>query len=532
VSRTKITIIGAGLAGSEAAHQLASQAAINDIDISIDLYEMRPTVKTPAHHSDKFAELVCSNSLGSELLTTARGLLIAEMELLDSLIIRSAKQSKVPAGQALAVDRELFSEIITNELTKFKNINIIREEITSLNGLLRCARNDDANHNNANTSLRGVRQQGEAIHNSDYIVIATGPLTSEALAANISQVLAEGIASSPSAPRNDGNAFLHFFDAASPILSADTINMDIAFKASRYGKGEDDYINCPFYEQEDFDRFYEALVTAEQAPQKDFEQKAKFFESCLPIEEIARRGKKTLCFGPLKPVGLRDPRNPDRRPVAVVQLRQDNGAASLYNIVGFQTNLKWGEQKRVFAMIPGLENAEIVRYGVMHQNIYIHSPSLLTPSLNLKSNPQIYFAGQITGVEGYTESAATGIVVARDIIAKLKQRQGDCFAPTGLAMTVTQGDCHATSQLAMTASFKLPAETMLGALINYVSSEEIAASKQDFQPMNSNWGLINHGLDPKLARNKKLRNETLVARSLSQLNRYAKIKYASHAVAN
>ncbi len=337
---------------------------------------MRPVVKTPAHHTSNFAELVCSNSLGSELLTTARGLLIAEMEMLDSLIINCAKASKVPAGQALAVDRELFAELITKKISKLSNVNIIREELTK-------------------------------IPEDGIVIIATGPLTSEALAKQIAQLL------------NIKQDFLKFFDAASPIISAETINMDIAFKASRYDKGEDDYINCPFYEEEAFEAFYQALVSAEQAPQKDFEKKAKFFESCLPIEEIARRGKKTLCFGPLKPVGLRDPRCPDRRPIAVVQLRQDNGAASLYNIVGFQTNLKWGEQKRVFSMIPGLENAEIVRYGVMHQNIYIHSPSLLTQSLNLKNNPRIYFAGQITGVEGYTESAATGIVVARDIIAKL-----------------------------------------------------------------------------------------------------------------
>ncbi len=444
--QTRITIIGAGLAGSEAAHQLSTLATENKLNISIDLYEMRPVVKTPAHHTSNFAELVCSNSLGSELLTTARGLLIAEMEMLDSLIINCAKASKVPAGQALAVDRELFAELITKKISKLPNVNIIREELTK-------------------------------IPEDGIVIIATGPLTSETLAKQIAQLL------------NNEQDFLKFFDAASPIISAETINMDIAFKASRYDKGEDDYINCPFYEEEDFEAFYQALVSAEQAPQKDFEKKAKFFESCLPIEEIARRGKKTLCFGPLKPVGLRDPRDVDKRPIAVVQLRQDNGAASLYNIVGFQTNLKWGEQKRVFSMIPGLENSEIVRYGVMHQNIYIHSPSCLNHSLALKNNPRIYFAGQITGVEGYTESAATGIVVARDIIAKLLSQE----------------------------AFELPKETMLGALINYVSSEEIAASGQDFQPMNSNWGLINFDLDPKLARNKKLRNETLVARSLASL---------------
>ncbi len=474
--QNKVTIIGAGLAGSEAAHQLSTLATENKLDISIDLYEMRPVVKTPAHHTSNFAELVCSNSLGSELLTTARGLLIAEMEILNSLIISCAKASKVPAGQALAVDRELFAELITEKINKLSNVNIIREELSK------------------------IPEEG-------IVIIATGPLTSESLAENIQGILrvacsehkrtaqdSENVTDvtfsrcKPQAQKH--NSFLHFFDAASPIISAETINMDIAFKASRYDKGEDDYINCPFYSEEDFENFYQALISAQQAPQKDFEKKAKFFESCLPIEEIARRGKKTLCFGPLKPVGLRDPRSPERRPIAVVQLRQDNGAASLYNIVGFQTNLKWGEQKRVFSLIPGLENAEIVRYGVMHQNIYIHSPSCLNHSLALKNNPRIYFAGQITGVEGYTESAATGIVVARDIITKLKKE----------------------------GTFELPKETMLGALINYVSSEEIATSKQDFQPMNSNWGLINFGLDPKLARNKKLRNETLVERSLSKIN--------------
>ncbi len=450
--QTRIIIIGAGLAGSEAAHQLATQAAKNNIDINIDLYEMRPVVKTPAHHTSNFAELVCSNSLGSELLSTARGLLIAEMEALDSLIISCAKASKVPAGQALAVDREVFAELITEKISKLANVNIIREEITEL-------------------------------PNSDYIIIATGPLTSEAFAENIKSLMA----------KEGETNFLKFFDAASPIISADTINMDIAFKASRYDKAnssdDGDYINCPFYCEEEFENFYQALISAEQAPQKDFEKKAKFFESCLPIEEIARRGKKTLCFGPLKPVGLRDLRYPDRRPIAVVQLRQDNGAASLYNIVGFQTNLKWGEQKRVFSMIPGLENAEIVRYGVMHQNIYLNSPRCLNPDLSLKNMANIFFAGQITGVEGYTESAATGIVVARAIIEKIVHSK----------------------------AFKLPNETMLGALTHYVSSTDIASSKQDFQPINSNWGLINFGLDPKLARNKKLRNEVLATRALAAL---------------
>ncbi len=479
--QAKITIIGGGLAGSEAAHQLSMLAAKHDLDISIDLYEMRPVRPSPAHHTDKLAELVCSNSLGSELLTTARGLLIAEMKLLDSLIIDCAEKSKVPAGQALAVDREKFAELVTERISNDPRINLIRDE------------------------LKSIPQEG-------FSIVATGPLTSEALATDIASLIG-------------GKDFLRFFDAASPIVSADSINMDIAFKASRYDKAnstdEGDYINCPFYSQEDFDKFYEALISAERAPQKAFEDMTKFFESCLPIEIIASRGKQTLCFGPMKPVGLSDPRRETlapsgsegnshgaSRPVAVVQLRQDNAAGSLYNIVGFQTNLKWGEQKRVFSMIPGLENAEFVRYGVMHQNIYLNSPSCLTSDLNLReesfagsnsnqeqsletsqSKSRIYFAGQITGVEGYTESAATGIIVARKIIERI----------------ISGG------------TLEFPRETMIGALNHYVSSSDIANSKQDFQPMNSNWGLINFGVEPKLAKNKKLRNEFLVARALETI---------------
>ncbi len=458
-----INIIGAGLAGSEAAYQLAFLAKQYDIDITINLYEMRPQRRSPAHHSDKFAELVCSNSFGSELLTTARGLLIAEMQAMESLIISAAHRAKVPAGQALAVDRELFAQIVTESLEQEPLIHIHREEVKSI--------------------------PREAL-----TIVATGPLTSEDLSADISSLIAD-------------SKFLRFFDAASPIVSADTIDMDIAFKASRYDKSntndEGDYINCPFYSQEEFDNFYEELIKAERSPQKAFELESmpKFFESCLPIEVIASRGAKTLCFGPMKPVGLRDPRRPDSKPVAVVQLRQDNAAASLYNIVGFQTNLKWSEQKRIFSLIPGLQAAEFVRYGVMHQNIYLNSPACLSPDLNLKDKEQIYFAGQITGVEGYTESAATGIIVARKIINKLLQREPLIF----------------------------PRETMLGALNHYISAPEILSSKQDFQPMNANWGLINFGLDPKLSRDKKLRNETLVQRALESLTRLgAKVIIPSH----
>jgi len=451
---TVVTIIGAGLAGTEAAWQLAN----SDSDISVRLYEMRPVRKTPAHHTDRLAELVCSNSLGSESLTTARGLLIHEMETFDSLIIEAAKFAKVPAGQALAVDRDKFADYISEQINQHPRITLIREEILK------------------------IPDQG-------LVIIATGPLTSEKLALDIQRLL------KIARPELD-TSFLNFFDAASPIVNADSIDMSIAFKASRYGKGTDDYINCPFYSQEEFDSFYEALISAEQAPQKAFEiesqKKGLFFEACLPIEEIARRGKQTLCFGPLKPVGLRDPRQADKKAVAVVQLRQDNVVGSLYNIVGFQTNLKWGEQKRVFSMIPGLKDVEIVRYGVMHQNIYINSPAFLNADLTLKTDPRIAFAGQITGVEGYTESAATGIIVARSIAAR---------------------SAGARAQA-------LPLETMMGALANYISSEKIEKGKQDFQPMNSNWGLINFGLDKKLRRNKKLRNEKLVERALAKIKQH------------
>lgn len=489
-----IKVIGAGLAGTEAAWQLAQGIQKQGLDYKIKLYEMRPKVKTPAHHTGNLAELVCSNLLGSEFLTTARGVLIHEMQEFDSLIIRAAKEAKVPAGQALAVDRDLFARVITEAITNHPCIELIREEYR-----------DDL------TKEEGI------------VVVASGPLTSPHLAENITGLLR----STHNDVESSESPFLHFFDAASPIVSADSIDMDIAFRASRYGKGDEgegkgDYINCPFYSEEEFQEFYDALMSAERAPLKDFEKKSiKFFEGCMPIEAIAERGSQTMCFGPLKPVGLRDPRYPDRKPVAVVQLRQDNVAASLYNIVGFQTNLKWGEQARVFSMIPGLKNLEIVRYGVMHQNIFINSPLFLNENLSLRSTSaslfekvhmqglrseelgsllsvnelttsecnaadgtlrtgSIYFAGQITGVEGYTESAATGIIVARSIL-----------------------DPDAKP---------LSTQTMMGALANYVSH----ADSKRFQPINSNWGLINNGepLEKQYRKNKKLRQEFLGNRAI------------------
>jgi len=482
-----ITIIGGGLAGTETAMQLACalDASPDLQDIEVHLYEMRPVKKTPAHHTGDLAELVCSNSLGSEYLATARGLLIREMQHFDSVIIESAIESKVPAGQALAVDRENFAQIVTAKIKAHPRIKIINEELAQI---------PETNEQNL------------------FTVVATGPLTSEALAQDIL--------------RSTGSEFLNFFDAASPIVSADSIDMDIAFKASRYEKGTADYINCPFYEKEDYDRFYDELIAAEKAPVKDFEEesikKTDFFEGCMPIDEIARRGRETLLFGPLKPVGLFDPRYqedvPDaktggtkkncfKKAYAVVQLRQDNAVASLYNIVGFQTNLKWGEQKRVFSMIPGLENMEIVRYGVMHQNIYLDSPKILAADLSLKSQPQIYFAGQITGVEGYTESAATGIIVARSIMHKLGLLR---FARNDVIDTARNDVIDRVEPL--------PRETMLGALAAYISSEEIANAKQDFQPMNSNWGIVNTDpsvMEKQVRKSKKLRNEFLANRALA-----------------
>ena len=476
----QITIIGGGLAGTETAWQLSEQFKKHKIDnYKIKLYEMRPVVKTPAHHTDNLAELVCSNSLGSEFLSTARGVLIHEMKLFNSLIINSAIEAKVPAGQALAVDRDKFAQIITNAIETNPRIELIREEITSLQNCF-----EGSKPLNINTLDSIDLQEG-----TEYLVIASGPLTSPKLATEIQALLSES--SNNQEPKEE---FLKFFDAASPILAADSINMDIAFKASRYGKGEtDDYINCPFYSAEEYYKFQEELIKAEKHPQKDFEKKnVKFFEGCLPVEEIASRGKDTLRFGPLKPVGLEDPRYPGKKAFAVVQLRQDNVIGSLYNIVGFQTNLKWGEQKRIFSMIPGLENLDIVRYGVMHQNIYINSPKHLTSSLEVKKQPQVYFAGQITGVEGYTESAATGIIVAKSIIEKVN----GVNSPEALSQ-----------------------ESVLGALSHYIAN----ADPKNFQPMNSNWGIINintENLDKQIRKSKKLRNEYLANRALEHIESY------------
>ncbi len=426
-----VTVIGAGLAGSEAAWQAARQGA------SVTLYEMRPQVKTPAHHTPWFAELVCTNSLRSNALTNAVGLLKEEMRRLDSLIMRAADAHAVPAGSALAVDREGFAQAVTRALEQHPRVTVRREEV------------------------RDIPADG-------IVVVATGPLTSPALSAAIERLV--------------GGRHLYFYDAASPIVTSESIDREKVFAASRYGKGEAAYLNCPFDEKQ-FEAFYEALVTAETAPLHDFEEE-KYFEGCMPIEVMAKRGPKTLLFGPMKPVGLEDPRT-GRRPYAVVQLRQDNAAGNLYNIVGFQTHLKWGEQKRVFRMIPGLEQAEFVRYGVMHRNTYMNSPTVLLPTYQTRARPTLFFAGQMTGVEGYVESAAAGLIAGLN-----------------------------AGRLAVGQSVLTPPRTTaIGSLAHYITE----ASPDNFQPMNATFGLF-PPLD-QTVRDKRERHQKLADRALADWQR-------------
>lgn len=428
----KVTVIGAGLAGSEAAWQLA------EAGIDVELYEMRPGKMTPAHHTDAFAELVCSNSLRADGPENAIGLLKSEMRLLNSIIMACADQCKVPAGGALAVDRESFSRMVTDKLLAHPRIHIIREELT-------------------------------VIPEKRPLIIASGPLTSPALAAEISRLT--------------GNEYLYFYDAAAPIVTAESIDMEIVYRASRYGKGDNDYLNCPL-DKDEYLAFWQELVNAETAPVKEFEKEI-YFEGCMPVEEMARRGVDTLRFGPLKPVGLRHPIT-GQDPYAVIQLRQDNFAGTLYNMVGFQTHLKWPEQKRVFQIIPGLANAEFVRYGVMHRNTYINSPSLLKPTLQLQANPDILFAGQITGVEGYIESAAAGAVAGIN------------------AARLARGK----------AAVEFPIETAHGALCAYITN----TGTKNFQPMNINFGLL-PPLGHKI-KDKKLKNRSISERALLNLQKF------------
>ncbi len=430
------TVIGAGLAGCEAALQLAKRG------IKVNLYEMRPEKTTGAHKSDRCAEFVCSNSLGSSDITNASGLLKHEMEILGGELIKVAKSCAVPAGSALAIDREGFSAKITQIIEENPNINLIRKEIQEIP--------------------------------KTPVIIASGPLTSDILAEKIKEFTK--------------NEHLHFFDAIAPIVEKESIDFDKAFYASRYDKGEASYINCPMTKAE-YERFYEILINAPKIELKDFERNAKFFESCLPIEVLASRGVDTLRFGPMKPVGLIDKRTGAEN-YAVVQLRQDNSAKTLYNLVGFQTNLKWGSQKELLQSIPGLENANIVRYGVMHRNTFINSPKILKPTLQTKTRADLFFAGQITGTEGYTESIATGLLAGINMAKYL----------TGEKL------------------LELPKESMLGALTHYISDE----AHEKFQPINSNWGIMPAVELPKKERkNKKLKAQIMAERSRELLSNYS-----------
>ena len=427
-----INVIGGGLAGVEAAYRAAKEGK------KVRLFEMRPKKTTPAHKTDKLAELVCSNTLGGIDITTPRGLLKAEMEKLGSLVVEAAKKTSVPAGGALAVDREKFADYITEKIEGNPNIEVIREEVTE------------------------IPEEG-------ITVVATGPLTSD----KFSQFLREYL----------GEEELHFYDAISPIVYADTIDYSKCFWGSRYGKGGDDYLNCPMTEEE-YERFYNALMEAEKVPLKDFE-KACYFEGCMPIEEMAERGKQTLLFGPLKPVGLIDPRT-GKQPFAVVQLRKENREGTLLNLVGFQTKLKYPEQKRVFRLIPGLENAEFARYGSIHRNTFINSPKLLLRTLQIKKNPKVLFAGQITGVEGYPESAATGIIAGLNA-SRLSEGKEAVYPPE---------------------------TTMIGGLLKYITT----ADPKSFQPMNANFGLLPP--PEKRIKGKLNRRKYLAERALRDLEKW------------
>lgn len=448
-----ITVIGGGLAGSEAAYQIAKR------NIKVKLYEMKPYKFSPAHSNKDLAEIVCSNSFKSNLLTNACGLLKEELRRLDSLLIKIADETSVAAGQALAVDREEFSRKVTEEIENNPLIEIINKEVTDI----------------------------EELAKDGIVIIATGPLTSDDLAKNISKVT--------------GEDKLYFYDAAAPIISKDSINFDIAFYGDRYSEEkkkdetieewkerlkkqegkEQSYINLPM-DKDEYEKFYNELVNAEVVTLHDFE-KREIFEGCMPIEIMAKRGIDTLRYGPLKPVGFDDPRT-GKRPYAIVQLRQDDSKASIYNIVGFQTNLKYGEQKRVFSLIPGLENAEFIKYGVMHRNTYINSSRLLDETYCLKSNKNIYFAGQITGVEGYVESISSGLVAALNAVEVLKSSK---------------------------KRIVFPETTVIGALAKYIST-----SNKKFQPMNANFGILPE-LEGKKIKDKKLRYQEFANRSLKDL---------------
>ena len=433
ITSPKVAVIGAGLAGCETAWQLALR------DIKVDLFEMRPTTMTPAHQTGNFAELVCSNSFKSTDLTNAHGLLKAEMEMSGSLIIRSAKMNSVRAGTALAVDRIRFSKFIEEELEGAPNVNVINREVVELE---------------------------EFTQNFDIVVIACGPLISDSLAGTLRDIV--------------GAEDLYFYDAIAPVVYADSIDMNIAFMASRYGKGGADYINCPMNEIE-YQTFVTDLIQARKVPVRDFE-KSKVFEGCLPIEYLAERRMETLSFGPLKPVGLKDPRT-GQQPWAVLQLRSESHEDDLYNMVGCQTRMIWSDQKRIFRKIPGLNRCEFARMGSMHRNSYLNAPKVLNSGLELKNRAGLYVAGQLTGVEGYAESTASGIWAAMNIVAKLKKKTSPQIDP----------------------------QTMIGGLINYLQN----ASSDNFQPMNSNFGLISDK-SKKNRMNKQQRRRMIADRAINR----------------
>ena len=430
----QLNIIGAGLAGCEAALWLA------DRGVQVELYEQKPTKYSPAHKSAGFAELICSNSLKAERPDSASGLLKIEMKMMGSHLLDAAETARVAAGGALAVDRDVFSAAVTEMVEKHPNITVRREEVTALD-------------------------------ESAPVLVASGPLTEGALAQAVAALT--------------GDHRLSFYDAVAPIVTAESLDYDKVFAASRYGRGEADYLNCPF-NKEEYESFHAALIAAERAPLHDFDGDLTVYEGCMPIEVMAARGADTIRFGPLRPVGLRDPRT-GHRPWAAVQLRAENTARTLYNLVGFQTNLKWGEQKRVFSMIPGLENAEFVRYGVMHRNTFLDAPRVLSAGLCLKEHPNVFFAGQITGFEGYMESAACGLLAARNIYARLEGKE--LPAP--------------------------PIDTMCGALIQYLTTEN-----KHFQPMGANMGILPPLPEDQRPRDKRLRYMAVAERAVASFQQW------------
>ncbi|MBE6670930.1 MAG: methylenetetrahydrofolate--tRNA-(uracil(54)-C(5))-methyltransferase (FADH(2)-oxidizing) TrmFO [Ruminococcaceae bacterium] len=437
MEQKKINVFGGGLAGCEAAYQAAKRG------VYVDLYEMKPHKKTPAHSSDKLAELVCSNSLRSNCLTNAVGLLKEELNLMDSLIIQAAYATQVEAGSALAVDRHKFSEYITDKIRSNPYINVIEQEVTS-------------------------------IPEDEISIVATGPLTSDMFSQYLENYL--------------GKTHLSFFDASAPIVEYSTLDMNKIYAASRYGKGEASYLNCPMTKEE-YDIFYENLINAEEAQLKEFDKdsqkKPNVFEGCMPVEVMAKRGYDTLRYGPLKPVGLPDPKT-GKEPYAVIQLRQENADKTMYNLVGFQTHLTFGEQKRVFSMIPGLENANFLRYGVMHRNTFINSPKCLNQFYAMREKPNVFFAGQMTGVEGYVESTSSGFVAG---VNAARYAKGESL-------------------------IDFPNITAIGALAHYISDENVA----NFQPMNANFGLVAN-LEQKVKGGKRFRNEALANRSIEYINK-------------